>query len=72
MPPVDFQLLRVDEFVRKQVKVSAFRHILPDKFVGVLFALETGLVYEVYAQVFAPDVLASAGLSGADRSPDRG
>ena len=27
-------------------------------FVGVLVALETGLVYEVYAQVFVPDVLA--------------
>ena len=37
MPPVDFQLHGVNEFVRKQVRVSAFRHILPDKFVGVLY-----------------------------------
>ena len=32
-------------------------------FVGVLVALETGLVYEVYAQVFVPDILARVRVS---------
>jgi len=32
-------------------------------FVGVLVALETGLVYEVYAQIFVPDLLSRVRVS---------
>ena len=37
-PPVDLQLHRMDIFIGKTVEVSAFRDVLPDELVRVLYA----------------------------------